>query len=93
LIMDQLLQRHTCCGYHFRAYAPTRRSILLECYKKLKSDEVMALPQRLSAATGELADVTERETELQQSFARLSQEVEDLRAGRVPTVLQPPMEA
>lgn len=62
---------------------------MLSCYKALKSDESQAMPQRLAAATAELADVTERERELQETYARLVSELEDLKAGRVPAAAAP----
>ena len=59
------------------------RAILLACYRRLQADELSALPQRLSTATAELQDVTDREKELQETYARLLQELDDARSGRV----------
>ncbi len=56
---------------------------MLSCYKSLRADELTALPHRLSAATAELQDATEREAELQAQYARLVQELDDVKAGRV----------
>ncbi len=58
---------------------------MLSCYKSLRADELNALPQRLSAATAELQDATEKEAELQAQYARLAQELDDVKAGRVHT--------
>lgn len=57
--------------------------ILLACYRRLQADEMSALPQRLSTATAELQDATEREKELQDSYAHLLEELDDARSGRV----------
>lgn len=70
-----------------RVYPPApspTRSILLECYKRLRGDELSALPQRLSAVTAEASDCERREEELQAEYARLAEEAEEWRAGRVP---------
>lgn len=56
---------------------------MLDVYKRLRSDEMAALPQRMAAATAELTDAVERERELQQEYSQLVQELDDLRSGRV----------
>ena len=71
-------------AHHLDCVCP-RRSILLECYKTLRGDELAMLPQRLSTLTAEAADVTQREADLQAQYAQLAAEVEDARAGRVHT--------
>jgi hypothetical protein len=61
------------------------RSIELACYQRLHTDESASLPQRLSSATAELADATEREKELQERYAALLGELQTARARATAT--------
>jgi hypothetical protein len=57
--------------------------ILLECYKRLRAEELNAAPQRLATLTAELQDAISRESELQATYAQLAAEFEDVKAGRI----------
>jgi hypothetical protein len=57
--------------------------ILLECYKRLRAEELNAAPQRLATLTAELQDAVSRETELQAMYAQLAAEYEDVKSGRM----------